>query len=99
MAILYKNLDEECRNFMLEELKRDISSGTVYISSRLNEVGLSNWKIILEEAIHGHDDVWLENKLRTERYIKDQAQRKKPKGGFTIVKVPITAPEMLAEGV
>jgi hypothetical protein len=30
--------------------------------------------------------------------MKDETQRRKPKGGFTIVKVPVTAPAMLAEG-
>ena len=98
VGILYKNLDEECRQFMLEELGKDISNGSLYVSPRLNEMGLSEWKIVLEEAIRSHDDVWLENKLRAGNYIKDQEQRRKPKGGFTIAKVPITAPEMLAEG-
>jgi len=98
MGISYKNLDGECRQFMLEELSRDISGGILYISPRLNEIGLENWKVVLEEAIQNHDDVWLENKLRTENYIKDQEQRRKPTGGFTIAKVPVTAPEMLAEG-
>ena len=98
MGILYKNLDGECRNFMLEELKKDVSDGTLYISPRLTEIGLGNWKVILEEAIRSHDDVWLGNKMRAENYIKSQEQRRKPKGGFTIANVPITAPEILAEG-
>jgi len=98
MGIYYKNLDGECRQFMLEELNKDATAGTLYISPRLNEIGLENWKIILEEAIRNHDDVWLENKLRAENYMKDQEQRRKPTGGFTIAKVPVTAPEMLAEG-
>jgi hypothetical protein len=98
MGIFYRNLDGECRQFMLEELRRDISGGILYISNRLNEIGSENWKTILEEAIQNHDDVWLGNKLRTENYINDQEQRKKPTGGFTIAKVPVTAPEILAEG-
>lgn len=98
MGIYYKNLDGECRQFMLEELNKDATAGTLYISPRLNEIGLKNWKIILEEAIRNHDDTWLENKLRTENYMKDQEQCRKPTGGFTIAKVPVTAPEMLAEG-
>ena len=45
MGIYYKNLDGECRQFMLEEFNKDATAGTLYISPRLNEVGLKNfWK-------------------------------------------------------
>lgn len=98
MGIFYKNLDGECRQFMLEELKKDVLEGTLYIGSYLNETGIRNWAAILEEAIQNHDDVWLENELRTRNYMKDKTERKKPTGGFTIVSVPVTAPQMLAEG-
>lgn len=98
MGIVYRNLDEECRKFMLEELNKDASEGTLYISPRLNEVGSKSWKAILEEAIQRYNDVWISNKLRSESLLKDQEQRKKPSGGFTVAKVPITAPEILAEG-
>ena len=98
MGIFYKNLDGECRQFMLEELKKDVLEGTLYIGSYLNETGSRNWTAILEEAIQNHDDVWLEDELRTRNYMKDKAERKKPTGGFTIASVPVTAPQMLAEG-
>jgi len=98
MGIVYRNLDEECRKFMLEELNKDASERTLYISPRLNDVGSKSWKTILEEAIQRHDDVWISNKLRSENLLKDQEQRKKPSGGFTVAKVPITAPETLGEG-
>ena len=98
MGIFYKNLDGECRQFMLEELKKDVLGGTLYIGSYLNETGSKNWEAILEEAIRNHDDAWLENELRTRNYMKDKVERRKPKGGSTIVNVPVNASQMLAEG-
>jgi hypothetical protein len=98
MGIFYKDLDVECRQLMVEELKRDVANKVLYISPRLNEIGSKNWEVILEEAIRSHDDMWLENKLRTENLLKREEQRRKPTGGFIMAKIPEIAAQVLAEG-
>jgi hypothetical protein len=98
MAIRYESLDAEVRAFMVREVERDQTQSTVYVSPRLTEPGAQAWPGILREACEQHDDAWLAATLRARGYIRTEEQRRKPKGGFTIVKVPYTAADTLAEG-
>jgi len=98
MALTYKNLDERTRELMLDEVNLDVSQGTLYLSKRLTEEGKQNYESLLKEAIQNYDDAWLGNELRRRGYIKATEQKRKPRGGFTIARVPSTAPGTLAEG-
>jgi hypothetical protein len=94
----YKNLDEETRQFMLQEIDLDVERGNLHISPLLNEHGAQNYTVLLRKASEGHNDAWLANELRHQRCIKAYRRRRKPKGGFRRVKVPVIAHETLAEG-
>lgn len=96
MGIYYKNLDNRTRKFMLKESEMDIGKGTLYISPRLNSRGQSIWAELLKEAIVGHNDDWLATQLKG--YMKSHEERRLRSGKITVVKVPVTAPETLAEG-
>jgi hypothetical protein len=48
--------------------------------------------------VRNHDDRWLAESLRQNRCMNATAMRRKPKGGFTEVKVPVTAQDAFAEG-
>jgi hypothetical protein len=98
MPLNYENLDDKTRQSMLQEIALDVSRGSLYISPRLNEQGVQNYALLLREAAESHSDAWLANELRHQGYIKAFEQRRKRKGGFTTAKVPVTAPETLAEG-
>jgi hypothetical protein len=98
VGLSYLNLDDRTRQFMIQELERDIANGTIYISDRLNEAGTGGWAMVLREAIERYDDDWLAAELHRRGHIKTHEQRRKPKGGVTVAKVPITASETLAEG-
>ncbi len=98
MAIRYDSLDQRTRDLMAQELDRDSSDGTLYVSPRLTDEGQQQWPELLREAILSHDDDWLASELRSKHLIRDTEQRKKPKGGFTTAKVPVTAPDTLSEG-
>ncbi|MGY2463090.1 hypothetical protein [Vreelandella sulfidaeris] len=98
MALNYRNLDESTRSQMVEEIDRDIEGGTLYISPRLNDEGVQQWPSILKEAARFHDDAWLADNLLELRILRSHEERKKPKGGTTIAKIPVTANETLAEG-
>lgn len=98
MTLHYEHLDERTRHLMLKEADLDISQGTLYISSRLNEQGVTGYPALLRETIESHDDAWFANELRSRDYMTAFEQKRKPKGGFTTAQVPITAPNTLAEG-
>lgn len=96
--LTYADLDQQVRQHMLEELATDVQTGNLYMSQRLSEKGHQDYPGLLEEAIRGKNDGWLEIELRQEGRINATEHRRKPKGGISIVQVPITAAETLAEG-
>ncbi len=82
---------------MLEEIAMDVAAGTIYISNYLAEAGATNWPGYLRLAAESGTDSTLENTLRNNHSFKQQVERKKPKGGYSIVAVPVTAAQTLAE--
>ena len=98
MSLNLLNLDERTRSFMLSEIESDITGGTLYISPRLSAHGRQEYVGLLKQAVAGYDDTWLANSLRAGGSINLEEQRRKPKGGFTVARVPATAPDTLAEG-
>jgi hypothetical protein len=98
MSFNFVNLDAETRKFMLKELEKDRSEANLYISPRLTSEGQSRYPELLKQAIESHDEDWLAKQLRMQGKMKTEEQRKKPSGGFTTAKVPVTAPDTLAEG-
>jgi hypothetical protein len=98
MSLNLLNLDERTRRHMLSEIESDTTGGTLYISPRLSPRGRQEYADLLKQAAVGYDDAWLANSLRAGGRINLEEQRRKPKGGFTVARVPITAPDTLAEG-
>ena len=93
-----RNLDENTRISMMKELEVDLESSSLYLSPRLNEKGLIEYIEILKTAITEGNSRSFADELRTRQCLKAHEERRKPKGGFTIVKVPLNAAETLAEG-
>jgi hypothetical protein len=98
MALDLINLDEKTRRFMLEEIERDITGGQLYLGTRLSAQGRGAYPELLKQAAQGFDDSWLALNLRDGGMMNATEQRRKPNGGFTEVRVPVNAPEVLAEG-
>lgn len=98
MGIQYESLDAHVRSEMVRELELDRTNGTLYSSPRLTEAGAQAWPQILRDAFQEHDDTWIASTLRSRGLMRDEEQRRKPKGGFTTARVPYTAPDTLAEG-
>lgn len=98
MGLQYENLEARVRTFMLEEIESDVDTGVIYISNYLNERGQIEWPNLLREAARNGRDDSLAHEIRTGDHLKDQVERRKPKGGYTLVAVPYTAHETLAEG-
>ncbi len=93
MALIYENLDDNTRQFMQREVELDISKGALYISTRLNQQGIELYPSLLKDAIKSHDDAWLAAELRRLGCMNAFEKRKGKQ-----VRVPITAPDTLAEG-
>jgi hypothetical protein len=94
-----QNLDDVTREYMLSEIERDTAVGNVYLSAYLSSEGRSEYPDLLRCAVIDGDDATLADALaRTPGLFVSHYEKKKPKGGFTIAKVPVTAPTTCAEG-
>lgn len=92
------NLDGSTRKHMLAEIDKDISEGTLYISPRLSPQGSADYPGLLRRAAETGDDCSLAAQIRAFGRMNSTEERKKPKGGITTAKIPVTAPDTLAEG-
>ncbi len=98
MALNLVNLDDKTRPLMVREIDHDIASGKLYLSPRLNSSGVNQYPVLLKEATERHDDSWLAQEIRVRRLMKAEELRRTPSGKTTTAKVPVTAPDTLAEG-
>jgi len=98
MALNLVNLDDKTRPLMIKEIDRDITPGKLYISPRLNSSGVTQYPILLKEAAEKHNDSWLAQEIRARSLMKTEEARGTPSGKTTTAKVPVTAPDTLAEG-
>ncbi len=98
MGLDFQNLDGETRAYMLEEIDMDLAAGNIYISNYLNDHGAVVWVDLLRFAVQDGTDDSLAAEIRNQNCLKFQVERRKPGGGYTMAKVPITAPSTMAEG-
>ena len=98
MALQLANLDERTRTLMVDELEIDVANGTLYSSPRLNRCGQVEYEQLLRTSFGGGDDQSLADEIRSRGLLNASEQRRKPSGGFSTVRVPVSAPETLAEG-
>ncbi|HEX4438337.1 MAG TPA: hypothetical protein VH061_16245 [Solirubrobacteraceae bacterium] len=83
---------------MAAELERDVASGTLYIGRYLSEFGVERYPQLLRNAIEDGTDGSLAEALSGPELFAESYQKRKPSGGYTTSKVPVTAPTTLAEG-
>lgn len=98
MGLRYEHLDETTRRYMLEEIDYDEAHNTLYLSSRLHERGCATWPAMLREAARAGTDDTLADAIRRDECMSTHEQKRKPKGGYTMAAIPVTAPQTLAEG-
>jgi hypothetical protein len=92
------NLDDETRRQMVAEVERDLAAGTLYTGRYLSDLGVEHYPRLLREAIEDGTDESLAVALLAPGLFAESYQKRKPSGGYTISKVPRTAPITLAEG-
>jgi hypothetical protein len=98
MTLSLTNLAEQTRQLMLDEIELDLSKNTLYFSPRLSQSGHNDYSSLLKDAVTTHDDIWLVRELRVSGRLNSTETRRKPKGGITTAKVPVTAADTLGEG-
>lgn len=98
MSLKLENLDDRTRSLMMKEIELDTGVGKVYISPRLNDRGQREYLELLREASAFKNDLWLADQLRGKSLLSSHEQRRKPKGGYTVAQIPVTAADTLAEG-
>lgn len=98
MGLIYPQLDEETRRLMLDEIERDVREGNLYVSDRLSRTGVADYPELLRRAAESGTDDSLAMALKQNGRLNSTEQRRKPSGGYSVAKVPVTAAETLAEG-
>jgi phosphatidate phosphatase PAH1 len=63
MALNFKNLDDQTRRFLQEELLIDIERKSLYLSKRLNDTGLAKYPESLRQAMKIGNDFTLAREL------------------------------------
>ena len=97
MKFNFENLDKETRQIMLDEIKQDISNKRLYFSNYFNSSGEQLYPDLLQESAKNGDEQTLAAILKTRGCFKAQTERK-TKSGVSLVKVPETANETVAQG-
>ncbi|HEV8427622.1 MAG TPA: hypothetical protein VGQ41_06895 [Pyrinomonadaceae bacterium] len=98
MSLKLESLNDNVRVFMAQEVEFDVTNDQLYKSKYFNNRGESAYLDLIREAARAYDDGWLADRLRAGGCMNSKAMRRKPKGGYTEVSVPVTAPDTFAEG-
>lgn len=97
MGLDYRNLDGDTRLQMVGEIDRDIADGVLYYSPRLTEQGVREWPALLLGAAKSGTDDTLAQEL-TNRGLLNTHEESRRNGKVFLKRVPVTAPQTLAEG-
>lgn len=97
MGLAFRDLIDETRRLMVEEIDGDARGSGFYLSNYLNDQGQQSWPRCLGDAARAGNDDSLAATLRSNRAFKSHTERRKPKGGYTMAAVPVTAADTLAQ--
>lgn len=97
MPFEFRNLDETTRERMLQEIRDAIDEERLYFSKRFNENGREAYPGLLLEAAQLYQEHWLAYQLDRMGCFKWQEFRAGRAGGYSLVAVPETAAETLAD--
>lgn len=92
------NLDSATRQFMRDEIERDIANGVLYVSPRLSARGMSEYADLLLEAADSGTPDSLASALSEHDRLNETEMSTSRSGAPIVKKVPVNAAETLAEG-
>ena len=96
MAFTFKNLTNETRRYMAEEVNYDIQNNNLYMSERLSAVGKSVYPALLQKSIENGTEATLAQSLLGK--FNPTYLRTNSNGTCTSVKMPYIQNITLAEG-
>ncbi len=96
MSFTFKNLTDETRRYMVEEVNYDLQNHSLYLSDRLSHMGKSMYPDLLLQNIQNGNEETLAQALMGK--FNPTYLRKKPNGGYTSAAMPNNQHQMLAEG-
>lgn len=98
MALHLIDLDGNVRREMLAELDRDLAGEMLYFGRTLSALGRARYPTLLREAMIDGNDESLAEALSEPGLFETEYARRRPNGGSSMARVPVTAPLTLAEG-
>jgi hypothetical protein len=76
MPFEFRNLDEQTRRFMTEEIEVAGRNDNLYFSKRFNSAGITSWPALLLEAAQSYNEHWLAYQLETRGLMKGMGTEK-----------------------
>jgi hypothetical protein len=98
MALELIDLDGDVRREMVAELDRDLATGLLYFGRALSVLGRELYPSLLREAMLEGTDELLAEALSAPGLFETHYEQLSLNGGFSMTRVPVTAPLTLAEG-
>ncbi len=86
MGLRFENLDDKTRRLMIEEIDADVAGLSIYLSNYRPIWASKNGRGLLREAARSGSDDTLAQTLNLRRCFRRETARRKPKGGFTMVR-------------
>lgn len=93
---VFENLDDETRQFMLQEFKFDQGNRTLYIHPRLNPEKEAKYFVLLEEALRSGSPETFSAAMEVKNILK-KVELRTLHGRQSVVRIPVTAVQLLAE--
>jgi hypothetical protein len=98
MGLKLVNLDPDTRSHVLAELEHDLEMDNLYSGKYLSDAGSLTYPGLLRKSIESGTDDSLAITLQAPGLFLEVYERRNPRGGVTLAKVPYTAAETLAQG-
>ncbi|WP_193608643.1 hypothetical protein [Nocardioides lijunqiniae] len=98
MTHLHDASKDSVREWMIRELDEDLDRGAVYRSKYQTAYGQQSWPYLLREALIAGTDDTLVHALEDPSFWLTEYEKRRPSGGTTFARVPVTAAETLAQG-
>lgn len=90
------HLDDRTRDYMIDEIQRDIATRALYLSPRLTPAGKRDYPGLLLEAAEKGSPESLAAALESDDRIQEEESRWTPKNRITVAATPFNTAAMLA---
>lgn len=97
-CFLFLDMNDALRLIMVKEINDAIAKGLLYYSKRFTDTGKARWpELLLAAAQSAHNEHGLAYRLEDINAMKEFERRTTPLGAYSVVYVPHTAAQTLAD--